>query len=234
MVKFGLVLGAWTIGVVGGSGYLHHKLYGVVNPFQIALSFFLAQNLVVCTWEWGLGLHIKEMKKVKEELLDQYRDKGGKMGVSLGYFTQDVKIADLFRPLKFWAGSSAKRLWATYAMYDPSYQSQESFGFFVDVGNGITTFLPSLLWLVAMTRDGGMITPQWLGIVGVASYWQELYGTLVYWLSYVYNKRWRGQGLGEQLAFVLGANGIWVLFPAIGLYVSSRLINDASFAVLRK
>jgi hypothetical protein len=38
-------------------------------------------------------------------------------------------------------------------VFDPSYANRESFGFFIDVGNGFSTIIPTVLFLVGMTVD---------------------------------------------------------------------------------
>ena len=55
-----------------------------------------------------------------------------------------------------------------------SYQDQTTFGFFVDVGNGFTTLLPTLLWAVAMTWPVIGMPARALGSMGLIKFYQEV------------------------------------------------------------
>ena len=126
---------------------------------------------------------------------------------------------------EFWATS----VWATYALYDPSYQNRESFGFFVDCGNGYTTLLPSIFFSLASAMQ---VRREAVAIVGLMMYWQELYGTCVYLFSFVFNKRYVGKEVGEVLGFVGISNSLWFFFPIVGIYASARLILDGDWSVM--
>lgn len=102
----------------------------------------------------------------------------------------------------------ARQVWAVYSVFDASYSNRQSFGFFVDVGNGVTTIVPTVLLLVGMTAHGGggfdlPVSARALGCVGLLTYWQELYGTCVYFFSFIENKRLgRRHLLGHLLALL--------------------------------
>jgi hypothetical protein len=90
--------------------------------------------------------------------------------------------------------TSLLQVWACYSVFDQSYANRQSFGFFIDVGNGYSTIIPTLLFLLGMTchGEGGYqlpFTAQQVGIVGLLSFYQEFYGTVVYFLSFFMNKR---------------------------------------------
>jgi hypothetical protein len=76
------------------------------------------------------------------------------------------------------------------------------------------------------------LPPVVLGIVGLLLFYQKLYGTLLYFFTYVFNRRYEGQPRAAVWTFVGGVNGIWLVFPAMGLWVCFRLIWERSFAVL--
>lgn len=123
------------------------------------------------------------------------------------------------------------KMWSTYALWDPSYQNCESYGFFIDVGNGWSTIVPCLLWNATIL---GYNDNKWLvvGLVGCAAYWQILYGTLVYFLSFLYNQRYQNRPLLEVLGFVGFANGIWIVFPLVALYACVVMVRDQEMSVL--
>lgn len=125
---------------------------------------------------------------------------------------------------------------------DPSYQNIEAFGFFIDVGNGWSTIPPSLLLNYAMIYgptplannndySTTIITPLLVGCIGIASYWQIMYGTYIYFLSFVWNKRFRGFVKLEIWTFVGLSNGIWIIFPALGLWACWSMLGDGTFDV---
>ena len=60
-------------------------------------------------------------------------------------------------------------MWSTYALFDPSYQNRESFGFFIDVGNDWSTLAPCVMLNVGMVRPG-WVDPLWVGCVTIAAY----------------------------------------------------------------
>ena len=43
------------------------------------------------------------------------------------------------------------------------------------------------------------------------------YGTVLYYLSFFYNGRQRGIPIAEVIGWVGGSNGIWIIFPLIGI-----------------
>ncbi len=86
------------------------------------------------------------------------------------FFTASVPWGSLFDGA-FWS-----RVWATYAMYDPSYINDQSYGFFVDVSNGWATVVPSLMWLVSMTTTIPGLSARALGIMGMIKFYTEFHG----------------------------------------------------------
>mmetsp|Transcript_23749 Transcript_23749/g.49100 ORF Transcript_23749/g.49100 Transcript_23749/m.49100 type:complete len:98 (+) Transcript_23749:377-670(+) len=87
-------------------------------------------------------------------------------------------------------------------------------------------------YLLPITEDSSIITPLLVGCIGIASYWQIMYGTYIYFLSFVWNERYKGFAPLEIWTFVGLSNGIWILFPAIGLWACYRMLGEGSFDVL--
>jgi hypothetical protein len=213
-----LWLGVW----VAGAAAAHYAAHGVLNGFQLALAFFLAINLAVTFWEISLYLRIDLIEQRYRER--QERRRRGERGGSRSFFLSPAPLAELASPT-LWS-----RVWSEYAKYDPSYADRRSFGFAIDVGNGFVTLVPSLVFLVGMTFP--ILSPVVLGIVGLLTFYQKFYGTLLYFFSYVFNRRYEGHSRASVWTFVGGVNGIWLLLPGLGLYVCLRLILDGGFDVL--
>jgi hypothetical protein len=121
-------------------------------------------------------------------------------------------------------------MWSTYALFDPSYQNYESFGFFIDVGNGYTTIIPCLYLNYAMIYPES-VNHLLLATVVIASYWQMLYGTIIYFLSFFFNKRYEGHNRVSIFLFVGTTNGVWMIFPAMAIYAAYSILQDGDLRV---
>jgi hypothetical protein len=185
----------------------------------VQLVVFNNLNLLIALCEIILGSHITHIQEEYKSLRDRY--KGKEHEACLSYLTMPLTISLCFH-WKTWS-----KMWSTYSLYDPSYQNPESFGFFIDVGNGYFTILPGLLinfYLVVPHRLSYLL----VGCVGLASYWQILYGTIIYLLSFVFNKRHRGKGLIEIFSFVLVSNAFWIWGPLIGIFYCVCVLRDGN------
>ena len=120
-------------------------------------------------------------------------------------------------------------VWSTYSIWDNSYADRRSFGFFADVGNGISTLLPSFVLMVGMTMP--ILPPRVLGVIGLVFFYQFFYQTSLYFFAYMFNKRYQGLSAAELAGWVGGTNGFWLVIPAMGIYASLKLIFENSFAV---
>lgn len=136
--------------------YFHYQQLKVFNGFHIALSFFLALNLLIALWEITLGLHISKIEKEHLELTVTY--KSNHFAAVIAFFVYPLSLSELFS-FSFWT-----KVWSTYSLYDPSYCNRQSFGFFIDVGNGWSTLLPTLLAMLTMTKDVSFSSPRAIGM----------------------------------------------------------------------
>jgi len=75
--------------------------------------------------------------------------------------------------------------------------------------------------------DWSLPTPQ----VGLLKFYQEFYGTLVYFFQFFFNGLHRHCAAALTAGVVLPANGIWLALPALGMWASVQLILDGSYAV---
>ena len=201
---------------------LHYSQYLRISMLQASLAFFLVLNALICLWEIGLGLHLKSIKMDYKRLSDKYGTKRLQAVVDL--MMHDLQWYDIVS-LQFWS-----RIWSTYSLYDPSYSNEESFGFFVDVGNGWTTLVPTLVFLYSMTYHN-LIGARWMGLIGLVKFYQEFYGTCIYFLSFFFNQRHVDKSVFEVVMFVGVSNGLWFVFPLIGMYASYHLIETNSYAI---
>lgn len=199
-----------------------------LNLLAYCCLFFNNLNILIAICEIMLGRHIQFIKDDYQRLRKRYK-KGVEYQAAFAYLTSPLSIHEaLFVTTagqQCWA-----RMWSTYSLWDPSYQNDESFGFFIDVGNGWSTIPVNVAWNAAMLCPQQWQTPSpqtaavWLGLIGAASYWQVLYGTIIYLLSFLWNRRYQNKPLLEVLGFVGFANGLWLVFPMFCLYASYQLV----------
>lgn len=116
-----------------------------------------------------------------------------------------------------------------------SYSDQTTFGFFVDVGNGFSTILPSIHLLLSMTFNLSApfgLSPRSAGLLNILFFWQEFYGTAIYLLSYFVNQRYKGHKTWHVWVVII-ANGIWFVGPAVGMWCCARLVHENRWDVVR-
>jgi len=166
--------------------------------------------------------HIKFIQKHYQELRKTFNGKEWDGG--LLWLTKPLSLGDFF------GGKAWAMMWSTYALFDPSYQNQESFGFFIDVGNGYSTIPPCVLVNLAILFPE-KCSPLLVGCVAIASYWQVLYGTLIYLLSFMFNQRYKGKNAFEVGCFVGLTNGVWIVFPCLGIFAAVSLLRDGNFDI---
>ncbi|HEX3594041.1 MAG TPA: hypothetical protein VHU80_03035 [Polyangiaceae bacterium] len=201
--------------------FLHHDAHGVYNAHQIGLAFFLWLNAIVALWEICLYLRIDLIEEQHVRFVAAYR--GRELDRVKDFFALRVPVGRILSPT-VWA-----ELWSSYSVFDPSYADRKSFGFFVDIGNGFSTLVPTLLFLYGMTYEP--IPARALGVVGLLVFYQMWYGTLVYLASYLMNKRYRGHSFFNVALFVGLSNGLWLTFPLWGIAISIVLIGSGSYAI---
>ncbi|KAJ1459254.1 hypothetical protein M885DRAFT_479532 [Pelagophyceae sp. CCMP2097] len=224
------VILAVVLGVPLVMGLIHYSKHGVVNSWQVFLSFFAGLNTLICFWELALAYRIDLIQSDFAKLLLRVDDTNGaqrgqesRFAIVGALFMKPMARRDVVS-LSFWS-----QIWSTYSIYDPSYANKEAFGFFIDCGNGHSTLLPSILWLVGMTYN--VVPARAFGLVGLVVFYQELYGTVVYFASFCVNKRYRNRTALEVALFVGLSNGLWIFGPATGMVASLRCVYDENYTV---
>lgn len=212
----------FLFGVTGSVVGIHYAIHGFLHGVHIAMSFFMVLNLLICVWEWALFFRIDKTKRESEGYLREFDDR--KSRPAINFMNEKAALPGIFR-LSFWS-----RVWSSYAMFDGSYADKRTFGWAIDVGNGISTFIPSLVVLLGMTFH--FLSARILGIVGLILCYQMTYGTVIYWLSFVAAERYKRLRLGEKMMFIVGTNAPWFSFGVLGIYVSIRFIVEDSFRVI--
>jgi len=213
-------LGLYHLLVVGYLVVSHVQAHGF-NLLQTSLAVFCATNAWVCVCEVALLLCSSAVNKYHHEAEAKYGP--GKLP-SL-FLWHDEPLSQLLS-VRYWSV-----MWSQYCAFDPSYSDTASFGFCVDVGNGVTTLVPSVLFAAGMTWP--LMPPRWLGMLGLIFFYQMAYGTCVYYFQYFFNRRYRRSTPFEVWCMVVPANSIWVICPLFGLWASAQLILTGSFDIFR-
>lgn len=210
----------WLIVTTGGAVLILPIDY--YCGIALSMLFFNNLNILISICELILGFRIMLIKEDYKKLKEKYTGREKEAG-----------LAFLWMPLpNVFHSASWSKMWSTYSLYDPSYQNHESFGFFIDFGNGMSTIPPCLLWNYAIAYPD-KVSPLLVGCVGIASYWQVMYGTMVYLLSYCFNRRYVGRSMIEVLSFVGFTNSLWFFFPIVGIYASVCMLRDGDCTVFR-
>jgi len=222
-VPAGIAVIVFLVGASVAHIYLHHAVHGVVNVHQATLACFLVLNVLINFWELGLYFCGDRIHDEYEATKVSYKGREGVRCVEV--FTKRIPF---FQLLSF---RSWTLVWSSYALYDPGYAQRHSFGYNIDVGNGFSTIIPATLFAFGMTYD--IVSPQILGIIGVAMFWQMFYGTVVYFFQFFHSGRHRGHSKGTIWLFVGGSNGMWFIFPLWGIAISVWMILNNSMAILQ-
>jgi hypothetical protein len=59
-----------------------------------------------------------------------------------------------------------------------------------------------------------------------------MYGTIIYFCSFVVNERYKGKPLSSILVVII-SNNIWVVGPLFGLYASYQMVDTNTYQVFR-
>jgi len=209
-----------------------------VSPLTLSLLFFNNLNIFIAMCEIVLGLHILTIKEDFKRLHSKYSTGNNEWSACVKFLTMPIPLSQLFSGKYTWS-----KMWSTYSLYDPSYQNHESFGFFIDFGNGLSTIPPSILMNLAMVIDTStyidnswsstLLSPLFVGCVGLAMYWQVMYGTIIYVLSFMFNRRYEGKSTLEVSLFVGISNSLWFFFPIAGIYSCVCILRDGNTSVFR-
>jgi hypothetical protein len=190
------------------------------------LTLFTSINIVICVWEWSLFFNQAIVQREHKRLRKLQKKQGIDLPRPFCLF-EKITVKQAIS-LKHWS-----IIWATYALLDPSYVEEQSFGFWVDTGNGITTVIPTIVLHIGSVRDLG-VSPLVYGLIGFVFNYQMMYGTVLYFSNYTYHRYWeKASTMSRIVVFV--SNMIWIVFPLWWMFVCFGIVRDQSFenSVLR-
>jgi len=212
--------------------WYHTQLNGVFSLWHCSITLFNAINMLICVWEiilyhYAGWIHERYEKHLKP-----------KYGQNLppGIVLLDSAPLSKALTMKHWA-----QIWATYALIDPAYADGSTFQFWIDVGNGHSFLIPSLLFSFVITFDqdpssifcwNDTVSPRTQGLIVCVFQYVMMQGTILYFASYIYSKKWVGVSTAGKL-FVIVANGIWLVFPTICIMAAYQAVHHNSWQCLR-
>ena len=215
---------AYHVVFIGALVLVHVSAYGKLNITQALLAVFLTINAWICVCEIALLCY---PKLIQEQFAAFSLRFGDHVLPTPIFLTERVRVRDVLS-LRYWA-----IMWSTYSTLDIAYSDTHSFGYNIDVGNGVSMLLPTLALSYGMTAQEAFLPARMLGMLGLIAYYQMFYGTVVYFFQYCNNKRYVGTPSWQVYGVVVVSNGIWLAGPALGMWASSRLILDGDFQVFR-
>lgn len=195
---------------------------GDFDVLHAAFSLFFSVNLVICYWEICLFVRQDYIEKRAEYWRDRRRETGRSPVVE--FLVARVPLARILSST-LWAD-----VWATYAQYDGSYADRRTYGYNVDIANGFATPVPTLILYAAYTFD--LMPALVAGIIGAMLFWQLVYMTSVYWVSFFAANRHTRISRREKYIYIYAMSCPWLLCALLGLYVSIRLIVNGDYSVL--
>ncbi len=213
-----LVITVLTLAGIGARYFTR----GDFNVVHALLILFFSINLLICYWEVCLLVKRDYIERRAEYWHKRCQETGRKPAIE--FLTARVPLTRVLSPT-VWAD-----VWATYSQFDGSYADRRTYGYIIDIANGLATPVPTLILYAAFTFD--VLSAPVAGIVGVILFWQLIYMTSVYWVSFFLAKRQTRLSRKDMYIYIWAMNSPWVLFPLLGLYVSIRLIVNGDYSVL--
>ncbi|MBK8678821.1 MAG: hypothetical protein IPN25_09105 [Sphingobacteriales bacterium] len=198
-----------------------YRLYGSFSGVYVVVVWFLILNILVNYWEFILWKKIDLIEATSNKYYQTYINE---KATPLAQFMNQKMSFSRFFSASFWSG-----LWVAYSMYDRSYADKKSFGFAIGVGTGLSTLIPCLILYIGFLYH--FFEAKVFGIIMLALMWQMAYGTLVYWFSFIVNKRYELLSKRQNFNIIVGSNISWLIFSLVGIYAAIRLIFDNNFSV---
>ena len=199
--------------------FKHSESGAQLSLTYMLLSLFVVINTMISVWEIALHVYSSFITDTFHQLKKATRANT----FPPVFMFQPVRAAEALS-LKYWAN-----VWILYSFFDASYADPKSYGFWIDSGNGFSTLLPGLLFAVGLTYD--VLDARLLGVVGILQFYQEFYGTILYFWSFCYNRRWEAHGwVGSKaklvLATVMLCSSVVAHYATLCVFVCLRVYSS--------
>ncbi len=201
---------------------IRYSIFGHLSLVYCVFAVFFSTNLLICFWEVSLYLGHDRIDQRAEHWRNLHRETG--VSPAMGFLGSKVPPRKILSPA-FWVD-----VWASYCHYDDAYKDRGSYAFNVDVANGFTSWIPTLILYAAYTVS--FLPAVATGIIGAMMFWLWVYNSSLYWFSFRVSGRHKSIRPFDMWVYVFSLNFVWIVIPAFGLYVSIRLILDGNYQVL--
>lgn len=208
--------------LTGVSLGLRYWTAGELDSAHTLLSFFLVVNVLICYCEICLLLRVDTLEDRRQYWKSQQATTDAVPAIR--FLTTSVPLRQIASP-RVWS-----ELWAVYSLYDASYSDRKTYGFNVDIANGVVTPILSLVLLGTFTVP--FLPARVAGILGVLLFWQWIYVTSVYMVSFFMARRHQLINRKELLIYIWMPNLFWILVPIFGFYISVQLVLEGSYVAL--
>jgi len=240
-------------GALESGAYL--ELASVIDWKLASLLLFNAVNALICVWEIALWVYRENVQRLHEGYIKKFGDKvrgrareererarvfddstTDPIDVALAQVLpsplclfEDITLSQALS-LKYWS-----IIFAQYASLDPSYVQHTSWSFWIDVGNGFTTLVPTVALSIAVTGFPvvpliAAVSPRTLGVVTVVMNYQMFYGTVFYFVNYRHNRYYVGASAMSR-AVVLFANLVWIIGPLAWIIVGFGFVRSNTLTI---
>lgn len=201
---------------------VRYGLHGHLSLAYCVFAVFFSTNLLICFWEVSLYLAHDRIEQRAEHWQNLSRESG--VSPAMAFLGSKVSPGKILSPA-FWID-----VWASYSHYDDAYKDRGSYAFNVDVANGFTSWIPTLILYAAYTVN--FLPAVAVGIIGVMLFWLWVYNSSLYWFSFRVAGRHKSLSPFDMWVYVFSLNFVWIAIPMFGIYVSVRLILDGNYQVL--
>jgi len=211
----------WAVGATASVVVGASQFGSAPSGLYVALVIFLWFQVIFCVLEIAcLWTHRRYLRQQWDRI------DGGLKGRGL-----ELLIAALKSPIShrnLFSRNEWSKGFIGWGVLDRDYATQNSFGYVAEVGNGLISVVPTVAVLVCMMFP--IVSPIVLGVIGVAFYYQLVWGTGLYMFGlWVFGENSENSFWGNF--WLIWGNLPWGLVSLFGLYSSVRLIFDESYQV---
>jgi len=198
-----------------------------IGDFTITFSLlavFLSTNLWVAYMGICLFSQHDQMEKRAHSWLMIHQKTGQRPAIQA--LTQKITLSQVLSPT-VWA-----EFFAAYSELDHSYSRQKPDNYNPDIFNGFATLLPTIfLYAVYIFQ---FIPARVTGLFGAILFWQFIYATIYYLVSYFSSGKHNRLNSRELLIYIWGLTSPWILFPILGLYVSTLMVLHGDYGSISR
>jgi len=218
----GMILAAiWIAGSVWSIKTAESNFGQDLNALFIFLMIYLWFNVIFSVVEIiGLAFRHRYLRQQWDRIDGGLRGRGAEL------FGEALKTPVNHRNLfdtKAWCNG-----FIAWGIMDRDYATQNGFGYIAELGNGAFSFWPNHLMIMFLV--GATVSPMITGMVGLAFFYQTIWGTTLYKIGLIcFGNNSENSAKGNFL--LIWGNLPWLVMSIVGLYAAVHMIMDNSYQV---